>query len=63
MKPWNIKQLKREIEYHISQCTTESELSMAKAHMRMEVKAMAKEITDSGRKLTPGEQSILDNLG
>ena len=63
LKPWNCKHLRSEMQYHLGQCTTESEISMCKATFRMELKAMAGKALESGRKLTPGEMSILNEQG
>tara|TARA_R110001606_G_scaffold12787_3_gene56059 strand:- start:9 stop:188 length:180 start_codon:yes stop_codon:yes gene_type:complete len=59
MKAWNIKQLYTAMLDDLKLCQTELERSMSMAINKKEIRDLAKNLN---RKLTPIEQSILDNL-
>lgn len=60
LKPWTVGQLVEGMKRDLAQCQTEFERINCRALCRMEIKDFVKNIT---RKLTPGEQAILDGMG
>tara|TARA_R110002167_G_scaffold254984_1_gene461201 strand:+ start:154 stop:333 length:180 start_codon:yes stop_codon:yes gene_type:complete len=59
MKAWNIKQLYTAMLDDLKLCQTDLERSMSMTINKKEIREFAKNLN---RKLTPIEQSILDNL-
>lgn len=59
MEPWTIKQLKQKMDEDLLYCETEIERASCQGIWKRAMVRFAATLT---RKLTPGEQSILDSL-
>ena len=61
LEPWNIVQMKQELNCALHACSNGFERGNCEAIARIEIRNKAREITKY-RKLTPGEQSVLDAM-
>lgn len=61
LEPWNLLQIYSEFLYEYRQCCLDSSKDHCKEHYTNLIKRKAEEFSRI-RKLTPGEQSILDLL-
>lgn len=59
MNDWTVKQLKLKMDEDLNNCHTDLERQMCRTICTKEMREFAESLT---RKLTPGEQSILDSL-
>ena len=59
LEAWTVKQLKEAMDKDLQKCNTELERDLCRIICTKEMREFAKGLT---RKLTPGEQSILDSL-
>ncbi len=63
LEPWNITQLSRALHDDLKACTCDFERQNCKALATIEIRALRDKIAASGRKFTPGECSVMDDLG
>ena len=61
MNAWTLLQLKRQLAEDLKSCHTELERSMCETICNKEIRELAVQIQKT-RKLTPGEQAVLDNI-